>query len=447
MVNLSDIFKAYDIRGKVGSELTPETVKLIGQVFANFLPQDGPVAVGHDMRADSRELANRFIAGLTSQGRDVWDIGLVTSDVVYFAPGKFNLAGGAVITASHNPGEYNGIKLCREQAIPVGLESGLDRIRDQVLSGKVPRAAEKPGMVVKKDVSNEWVDHVLSFIQKDTLKPFHIAVDAGNGMTGAWFPKVAKHLPLKIEEMYFELDGSFPNHEANPMKVETLKDISKKIVNEKLDFGIAFDGDGDRMALIDEKGQPLSGSMTTALLCTYVLQKNPGAKIVHDLRMSRATLDLIESLGGTPIRSKVGNTIIKQVTRQHDAAFGAEITGHFMFKNNYFVDSAILAALIAIEVLSHADFTLSEFVAKHDVYVHRPEINLEVHDKDTTMKKIEAAFPQGESDWLDGLFISFSDGWISVRPSNTEPVLRFNAEAKTQERLDKFIKRVTELAN
>lgn len=446
MSDISSIFKAYDIRGKVGSELSPELIQKIGQIFANFLPADGPVVVGHDMRPDSRALADKLIEGLILQGRDVWDIGLVTSDIVYFAPGKFGIAGGAMITASHNPGEYNGIKFCREKALPVGLESGLDKIRDDVLANNIPKPSEIPGSVEKKDLRLDWIEHVLSFVDISGFKPFNIAIDAGNGMTGAIVPLLKDKIPLNITEMYFELDGTFPNHEANPMKVETLEDIGKKIVAEKLDFGIAFDGDGDRMALIDEHGVPVSGSMTTALLATHVLAKHPGTTIVHDLRMSRGTIELIESLGGSTVRAKVGNTIIKQATREHDAAFGAEITGHFMFKENYFVDSGLLAALIAIEVLSHADFTLSEFVARHDTYKHVPEINLEVSDKQATLDAIENAFSDGEVDWLDGLFVSYDDAWLNIRPSNTEPVLRFNLEAKTEDRLTEIVEKVKSIA-
>ncbi len=441
MSDLASIFKAYDIRGKVGSELSVDFVRDIGRAFADWLPSQGPVVVGHDMRPDSRQLADELIKGLVQQGRDVWDIGLGTSDMVYFAPGKFRLAGGAMITASHNPGEYNGIKFCREKALPVGLESGLAEVRDITLAKKFNKSATQ-GSVVKKNLLDDWIKHALTFVDKSSIKPLKIAVDAGNGMAGLTFPVVSKHLPIKITPLYFELDGTFPNHEANPMKVETLQDLSKTIRNEKLDFGIAFDGDGDRMALVDENGQPLSGSMTCALLADYVLKKNPGATIVHDLRMSRSTIELINKMGGKTVRSKVGNTIIKELARQENAAFGGEITGHFMLRDNYFVDSGLVAALIAIEVLSTAGFTLSEFVKRHDTYRHHPEINLETDDKQAALNKLAEVFSDGEIDWLDGLTVSYPDRWFNVRPSNTEPVMRFNAEAKTPEQLDELISKV-----
>jgi len=445
MTDISNIFKAYDIRGKVGSELTPEVINTIGKIFANWLPQQGTVVVGHDMRPDSAALAEALMNGIRSQGRDVWDIGLVTSDMVYFSPGKFDLAGGAVITASHNPGEYNGIKLCREKALPVGLESGLNEIRDRFLSGHTTPEASQPGTLTKKDLLATWIDHLLTFVDLDLIKPLRIGVDAGNGMCGLTVPKLAERLPVEIVPLYFELDGTFPHHEANPMKTETLKDLSALVREQKLDFGIAFDGDGDRMALIDEHGTPLTGSMTTALLSEYVLKKHPGATIVHDLRMSRSTLDLIKKLGGKPVRSKVGNTIIKELVRKEQAAFGAEITGHFMFQENYFVDSGLMAALIAIEVLSEADFTLSQFVERYDVYKHLPEVNLYANDKQAALQAIADNFKDAEIDWLDGITISYPDHWVNIRPSNTEPVMRLNAEARDMDTLKQLIAQVSSI--
>lgn len=443
MNDIHAIFKAYDIRGRVGTELTPEVCKNIGRAFADWLPADGPIVIGHDMRPDSRALADAIIAGVTEQGRDVWDIGQVTSDMVYFAPGKFdNLAGGAVVTASHNPGEYNGIKFCREKALPVGIESGLADIRDRTIAGRFSEPAKKPGAITKKDLLQTWIDHVLTFVDVNRIKPLRIAVDAGNGMGGLTMPELAKRLPIKVFPLYFELDGTFPNHEANPMKVDTLKDLSALVVKEKLDFGIAFDGDADRFALVDDHGEPLTGSMAYALLSEYVLKKFPGATCVHDLRMSRGTLDLVHRLGGRTVRSKVGNTFIKEVVRKENAEFGGEITGHFMFKENYFVDSGLLAALIAIEVMSEADYTLSDFVARTDTYAHRPEINVEAEDKQAVMKKVAEAFKDADVDWLDGLTVGYDDMWFNLRPSNTEPVMRLNAEAKTRQQLDDLIDRV-----
>ena len=443
MAGLEHIFKAYDIRGLVGTELTPAALHAIGKAFAAWLPTEGPVAVGHDMRTDSADLAKALIDGIRSQGRDVWDVGLVTSDMVYFAPGKFNLAGGAVVTASHNPGEYNGLKVCREQALPVGIDTGLAEIRDMVLAGKPSGAAAVEGTVVAKDLMPAWIDQVLSFADVSRMKPFKIGIDAGNGMCGLTVPKLAEKLPITVEPLYFELDGTFPNHEANPMKPETLRDLSKLIIDKKLDFGIAFDGDGDRVALLDEHGEPLSGSMTYALLGQYVLAKHPGATFVHDLRMSRSTLDMLHKAGGKTVNAKVGNTFIKEVVRKQNAEFGGEITGHFMFKENYFVDSGLLAAVIAIQVLSEANFTLSEFVEKYDAYIHRPEVNLHVENKEAALKKLAETFADSKMYWLDGLSVDYPDRWFNLRPSNTEPIMRLNGEAKSLEELDVMIAKVS----
>lgn len=447
MSDLASIFKAYDIRGLVDGELTPELVNSIGKAFADWLPKEGPVVVGYDMRPSSPELAEALIAGLTAQGRDCWNIGMVSSDMVYFAPGKFpELAGGVMITASHNPAEYNGVKFCREEALPVGLESGLAEVRDKALAGDFKPAAATPGSVTQKDLMPTWIEHVLGFIDPAKIKPFRIGIDAANGMVGYTWPFLSKHLPIEVVPLYFEPDGTFPNHEANPMKVETLKDLGELIVREKLDFGIAFDGDGDRVALMDEKGVPVSGSMTFALLSEYVLAHNPGSKIVHEVRTSHSTINLIKELGGTPVRSKAGNTIIKEITRQQGAAFGGETTGHFMFRDNFFVDSAMLAAAVAIEVLSESKLTLSEFVAKHDTYKYVPEFNIEVADKDATLAAVAAAFkdvPGTESSTLDGLTIDFpDDSWFNIRPSNTEPLMRINAEARTTEDLERLLETI-----
>lgn len=439
---MENIFKAYDVRGKVDTELTPHVVKNIGRAFADWLPEKGTVVVGHDMRPDSRKLADELINGLTMQGRNVWDIGLASSDMIYFAPAKFDLAGGAMITASHNPSEYNGIKLCRKGARPVGLESGLNAIRDSVLSDKFLPPASQKGSITKKNLLNDWIEQALSLVDVGKIKPFKIGVDAGNGMAGLTFPYASKRLPIEVTPLYFELDGTFPNHEANPMKVETLRDLSAIIVDKGLDFGVAFDGDADRMALVDERGIPLTGSMTCALLAKYVLDKYPSSTIVHDLCMSRSTVEYIHSLGGKTVRSKVGNTIVKEMVRKNRAAMGGEITGHFMFKDNYFVDSGLVAALIALEVLSTSDFTLSEFVKKHDAYYHHPEINMKVKDKLAALKRVANAYNDADIDWLDGLTVSYPDRWFNIRPSNTEPVMRLNVEAKTKSDIEKISKQV-----
>jgi len=438
------IFKAYDIRGKVGDELNNEVVEKIGRAMADWLPEKGVVAVGCDMRPDSKGFANAIINGLRQQGRDVWNIGEVTSDMIYFAVGNYNLAGGAMITASHNPGEYNGIKLCREQAKPIGEETGLFEVRDAVIANNFKTAKSK-GTVTEKDITEHWIEHALSFINTETLKPLKIVVDAGNGMAGKIFPELEPYVPFEVIEMYFELDGTFPNHIANPLVPENLKDLIKMIKAKRADVGIAFDGDGDRAVLVDDKGNALSGTVMTAMLAKYFLTKNPGATILHNAITGKVASDTIVEYGGKPIRTKVGHSFIKNDMRKHKAIFAGEHSGHYYFADNYMADSGLIASLIGLAILSDSNKKLSNLVAPYRKYHSIDETNFEVSDKQATMQKIAEEFGDAKADWLDGLTLTFKDGWINVRPSNTEPLLRFNAEASTQQTLDDYVQKVTKI--
>jgi len=443
--DIANVFKAYDVRGKVGSELNSESVGLMGQALAIWLPNSGIVAIGRDMRPDSAELASAMIEGLRAQGRDVWDIGEVTSDMIYFAVGNFGLAGGAMITASHNPGEYNGIKFCREEAKPIGEDSGLLEIRDLVLANNFPTDAPL-GNTVEKDLAEDWITHVLSFIDTKKLKPLNIAVDAGNGMAGKIFPELEPYVPFQVEEMYFELDGTFPNHIANPLIPENIVDLQNEVRNKKLDAGVAFDGDGDRAVLIDEHGEPLTGTVMTALLAEYFLDKNHGATILYNAICGRAASDAIEKAGGKGVRTRVGHSFIKSYMREHDAVFAGEHSGHYYFRDNYMADSGLIAAVIALYILSTSNKPLSKLVEKYrKAYVQIPETNFEVVDKQAMIDKIANAFLTEQQDKLDGLTVNFENGWFNVRPSNTEPVLRFNAEAKNKAELDQIVTKVTAL--
>lgn len=437
------IFKAYDIRGKVGTELNEDVTKKIGRAFADWLPQTGIVAVGHDMRADSSDLAASFIEGVRAQGYDVWDIGQVTSDMIYFAIGQFDLAGGAVITASHNPGEYNGIKLYRDKVTPVGLSSGLDKVRDAAMAGDFKPEAATSGTIEKRSITDEWVEHCLKFAPN--LKPFHIAIDAGNGMAGAILPHILPKLPVRAEEMYFELDGTFPNHEANPQKPENLVDLSKKVIDMRLDFGIAFDGDGDRAGFVDDKGRMVLGSDLLSIVAHYYLQKYPGAKIVHEVRTSKATTELIRQWGGEPVRTKAGRVFIGAKLRELGAPFGGETTGHFFFRENFDADSGLITALVAMQAISDSGKKLSELVDQYHLYVMGPEINFEVNDPTQTLESLRKAFSDGEQDELDGLTVTYPDKWFNIRVSNTEPVIRLNAEAETQASLDALVQKIKEV--
>jgi phosphomannomutase len=446
MADISGIFKAYDVRGKVGSELTPELLNKIGKAFADWLPAQGVVAVGRDMRPDSAELAGAFVEGLRAQGRNVIDIGEATTDMIYFAVGHFNLAGGVMVTASHNPGEYNGIKFCREEAKPVGEETGLFDIRDRVLAGKFKPAAAEPGSIEQKDIGEAWIAHTLSFVDPSKFKPLKIAVDAGNGMAGKIFPLLEPHVPWQVTEMYFELDGTFPNHEANPLKFETLHDLIEVIKADKLNGGIAFDGDGDRAFLVDETGTVVPGNVMIAMLADYFLDKFPGSAITYDLRFSRAVPELIRQKGGTPVRTRVGHSFIKQVMRERDAPFGGEVSGHFYFRDNFYADSGLIAAVIGLYVAGLSGKSLAQLREFYTKYPSISETNFEVTDKAAVIAKLKQTFAGNEQDELDGLTVDFGDGsWFNVRPSNTESVLRLNAEAKSQTELDELVAKVTKL--
>lgn len=445
MSTLDAIFKAYDVRGKVGTELTPEVAESIGRAFAQWLPGQGAVAVGRDMRPDSAELATALIKGLLEQGRDVWDIGEVTSDMIYFAVGHNKLVGGVMITASHNPGEYNGIKFCREEAKPVGEESGLLEVRDLAAQNEFTKA-EISGTATEHDITEGWIGHVLSFIDTSELKPLHIAVDAGNGMAGKIFPELEPYVPFEVEELFFELDGSFPNHIANPLEPKNLVDIQAAIKDHGCDAGVAFDGDGDRAVLLDEYGEPLSGTVLTALLAEYFLRRQPGATILHNAICGRAAVEAIQKSGGKPVRTRVGHSFIKADMRTHDAVFAGEHSGHYYFKDNFMADSGLIAAVIGLYILSASGKKLSELAAPYrQAYVHLTETNFEVSNKDAVLQKLKSAFNDAETDTLDGLTVSYVDAWFNVRPSNTEPLLRLNAEAKTKEKLNELVVKVTEI--
>lgn len=431
------VFKAYDIRGAAPAAVSPDLAEAVGRALSDWLPSDGPVAVGRDMRAESGELADRLIMGLATQGREVWDIGLVTSDMIYFATGHYGLSGGAMVTASHNPGQDDGIKLCGQQASPIGLETGLNDIKMMIMrdSYKPPSGG---GRIIKKDVVADWISHVLSFVDVAVLKPYKIAVDAGNGMAGVIVPYLEPKVPFVVTPLFFDLDGNFPNHPANPMQPENLKDLSRVIKDQELDLGLAFDGDGDRAFLMDEKGNPISGSVMTCLLVRQVLKKYPGAAIVYDVRVSKIVPDTIKQLGGVPVRSKVGHPFVVEAMQKHDAEFGAEATGHFYLKNNFYADGALIAAVMAIEVLSESDLPVSKQVEGYKHYFSANEINRQVTDLPAVEQLLEQHFKDGKVDRLDGLTMDFGDWWFNLRGSNTEPTLRLNVEADSQKLLNQM---------
>jgi phosphomannomutase len=431
------LFKAYDVRGSAPDELSPEIAYEIGRALVMSLQPDG-VAVGHDMRVSGPVLSAALIDGIRDQGADVTDIGLVSTDALYFVVGRFGFSAGVMVTASHNPAKYNGLKICREDARPLSLSSGLAEIRDLVLQGHLPTVAGRRGTLEQLDMLDAYVDHVLGLVNAAKIKPLKIAVDAGNGMAGLTIPQTFRHLPCTIVPLYFELDGTFPNHEANPLEPENVEELQQVVLRERCDLGVAFDGDADRMFLIDERGRFISGDMVTAMVAEKMLERDPGAAVVYNLICSRAVPETIVRLGGRPIRSRVGHSYIKATMRAEDAVFGGEHSGHFYFRDNWYADSGMIALLTMLELLSEADCPLSECLRPLEQYVRSGEINSDVVDPTATMQAVEA-FYEGTAttiDHLDGVTIEFSDWWFNLRPSNTQPLLRLNVEVRDPETLN-----------
>ena len=437
----ASIFKAYDIRGLVDKELTPDFAFATGIAVARFLEQErepGTVVIGEDMRPSSPTLATAFAAGVTSQGLDVIRIGLASTDMLYFASGKLNLP-GAMFTASHNPAEYNGIKLCLSGARPIGKESGLVVIENYVRDG-APMAMRNVGVEKQQSMLADYVDHLLTLVDVSAIRPLKIVIDAGNGMGGYTAPAVFERLNAEVVELYFELDGTFPNHEANPIEPANLVDLQKAVKKHKADIGLAFDGDADRCFLVDEKGALVNPSALTALIATRELAKNPGASIIYNLISSRAVKEVVEENGGTAIRSRVGHSYIKKQMAETNAVFGGEHSGHFYFRDFWRADSGMLAALHAIAALGDTKTTLSELLKTFNRYHSSGEINSTVKDAKASMDQIEKIYGKKdgvEVDYLDGLTISHADWWFNLRASNTEPLLRLNVEASSEARMKK----------
>lgn len=430
---ISNLFKAYDIRGIAPDELNPDIAYRIGRALVTYLGADH-VCVGRDMRVSSPTLAASLIDGIRDQGADVTDIGLISTDGLYFAVGKFGFPAGVMVTASHNPGEYNGFKLCREEARPLSMDQGIGEIRDLVIANTFGEVSRR-GDLIERDVTDDFVDHALSMIDTSVLRPFTIAVDAGNGMAGKIVPRVFDRLPCELIPLYFELDGTFPNHEANPIEPENIKDLQAAVLTRGADFGIAFDGDADRMFVIDERGQFVGGDMVTAMVSQILLQKHPGAPVVYNLICSRTVPETIERAGGVPIRSRVGHSFIKALMREHDAVFGGEHSGHFYFRDNWYADSGLIAFLTMLELLSREQSSLSAYLAPLDTRYRSGEVNTEVSDIASTIAAVRERFSDGQIDELDGLTVEYPTWWFNVRPSNTQPLLRLNVEADDPEEL------------
>ena len=435
------IFKAYDIRGLVDSEITPDFTFATGVAFARFLQQErepGSVVIGEDMRPSSPVLADAFSAGVTSQGLDVNRIGLASTDMLYFASGKLNLP-GAMFTASHNPAEYNGIKMCLSGARPIGKESGLLAIENFVRQGS-PMYIRSMGVEKEVEMLTDYVDYLLSLVDISEMRRLKIVVDAGNGMAGYTAPAIFERLNVELIPLYFELDGTFPNHEANPIDPKNLRDLQKAVKKHNADLGLAFDGDADRCFLVDENGETVNPSDLTCLVAARELARVPGSTIIYNLISSRAVLEVIEENGGTGLRSRVGHSYIKKMMADSGAIFGGEHSGHFYFKDFWRADSGALAALHAIAALGSNKASISKILKPYQRYVSSGEINSVVSDAPAEMKKIEEKYGSQsgvEIDRLDGLSVNGDTWWFNLRSSNTEPLLRLNVEAKTQARMEK----------
>jgi len=424
-VTLEQVFKAYDVRGVYPEEIDEAIVERIGRAFVEVVGAD-EVLVGRDMRTSSPSLVAAFTRGVNDGGADVVDLGLVSTDLVYFAAGRLDRP-GAMFTASHNPPEYNGIKLCRAGAAPVGIDTGLGEIRE--LAARDLEPARSRGSVRELDLLADFASHLLGLVDADAIAPLVVAIDAANGMGGRVVPAVFGRLPLKTIELYFELDGTFPNHPADPIQPENLADLRRAVLDNGADIGLAFDGDADRVFCVDEHAELVSGSLTTALVAGRLLDRHPGETVIHNVICSRVVAETIREHGGEPVRSRVGHSYIKGLMAETGAVFAGEHSGHYYFRDNFRADSGLLAALFVLEAMSLERKPLSELLAPLQRYVASGELNTRVDDQAAAIDRVARRFADGEHDSLDGLTVSYADRWLNVRPSNTEPLLRLNVEA------------------
>ncbi|WP_031015766.1 phosphomannomutase/phosphoglucomutase [Streptomyces sp. NRRL F-5727] len=440
--DLSQIVKAYDVRGVVPDQWDEELAELFGAAFVRVTDADA-IVVGHDMRPSSPGLADAFARGAARLGADVTLIGLCSTDQLYFASGSLGLP-GAMFTASHNPAQYNGIKLCRAGAAPVGQDTGLADIRalaERWLEEGAPEAAATTGTVTERDTLADYAAHLKALVDLTAIRPLKVVVDAGNGMGGHTVPTVFDGLPLDTVPMYFELDGTFPNHEANPLDPKNIVDLQARVVAEGADLGLAFDGDADRCFVVDERGEPVSPSAITALVAARELAKTPGGTIIHNLITSWSVPEVVRENGGTPVRTRVGHSFIKEEMAKSGAIFGGEHSAHYYFKDFWNADTGMLAALHVLAALGGQQGTLSDLVAVYDRYTGSGEINSTVADQAAKTAEIKAVYADGDGitlDELDGLTVSSADWWFNLRPSNTEPLLRLNVEARDEATMAKI---------
>jgi phosphomannomutase len=426
-MSLGRIFKAYDVRGVVPGELDEAVARSIGTAFARFA--SGPkIAVGRDCRESSPSLVDGLTAGITSTGVDVVDLGQISTDMLYYASGALDIP-GVVVTASHNPPEWNGMKFCLAGAAPVGEDTGLREIRSLALEPEARPSSAGDGEVVTRDMKAGYVDHLFGIVDADGIIGLSVAADGGNGMAGVVLPDVFERVEARLRGLYLEPDGTFPNHPADPLRPENLADLLALMDAERPDLGVAFDGDADRAFFIDDTGEPLPGSTTTAIVADWFIAREPGATVVHNLICSKAVPETVQAAGGVPVRTRVGHSFIKQVMKDTGAVFGGEHSGHYYFRDNFRADSGILAMLVLLQVMSESGRPLSELRVAYEPYAGSGELNFEVEDQARAVAAVESAFDPAHVDHLDGLTVDLGDRWFNLRSSNTEPMLRLNAEA------------------
>jgi phosphomannomutase len=442
---MDEVFKAYDVRGTVPDQLDAGMCRAIGRAMARFAGVSR-VLVARDMRESGVELSAAFSDGVRAEGVNVTDLGLASTDFLYFASGHLD-APGAMFTASHNPAQYNGLKLCLSGARPIGRDTGLaeiEAVAEELLGAPLPALS---GTLSEKNLLGEWADHVVSFVDVGSLRPLKVVADTANGMGGLVVPVVFERLPFSVEILFPELDGTFPNHPADPIQPENLVALKAAVLEHGADIGLAFDGDADRVFLVDEKAEPVSGSLTTALVAASMLTKHPGETILYNLICSHVVPEVVTELGGDPVRTQVGHSIIKKVMADTGAVFGGEHSGHYYYRDNFRADSGIITALLVLELLSQSAQPLSEMLQPYQRYVDSGEINTTVSDPAASVEAIAAHEREAGAsvDRLDGLTVEHDDWWYNVRPSNTEPLLRLNVEAKTSERCAAHVAEVQEL--
>jgi phosphomannomutase len=431
-----DIFKAYDVRGIYPDQVNEEAARAIGAAFVSYL-KAGRIAVGRDMRLSSPAIAEAFIDGATSQGCDVVDYGMVATDMLYFAVARDGHDGGVQVTASHNPKQYNGMKMVRREAFPLSGEEGISEIRETIAGGTIPAPAARRGSITSSSALDAYVDHVMGFLDPSIVKPFNVVLDAGSGMGGLVAPKLFERLPCRTTRLCFDIDGRFPHHEANPLIEENRVDITERVLAEKADIGIAWDGDADRCFFIDGAGEFISGDFITALLAEAFLLKHPGSTIIYDLRASYAVRDVVAKYGGTSLMNRVGHAFFKRRMRETNAIFGGEVTGHYYFRDNFFADNGFIPALLILELMSKKGQSLRDLLEPlRATYFISGEINTKVAsmaDVPAKLDQIAAKYSDANQYVLDGISVEYPDWHFNVRPSNTEPLLRLNLEAQKPE--------------